>query len=290
MWEFREKTSDYPLIVSIGYILFASMWIFISDYLVINMPEIPLINAGIVHHAKGLLFVFVTGGMLYILMQRHQDKFLDKNREIEALSQEVHHRVKNNLALITSLLELERENRDFDSEYEELLVHTNFKIRTISVIHELLYQQNAYSRIDLDQFLVEFNDRVVSSVDEAEQVNLELQFDNDRHIKVDIKQAVPIALFLYECVLYTSRREAESVSGLFIDLYKTSTNLYLSCHFRAESDVPDIDLETPELLELQLASTLLTQLNAYRKTESDESETVVYVDIPLEENEEEEEV
>lgn len=219
-------------------------------------------------------------------MHKHREKFVNKNQEIIALSQEVHHRVKNNLALLTSLLELERDSREMDPEYEELLRHTNVKIRTISVIHELLYQQNAYSRIDLDRFLKEFNERVIAFLCDDDPVKMELQFDNKGRIEVDIKYAIPIALFLYECVVFTRRDEVAQLSRLLIDIYKTDSNLYLSCHFKSEDKVPAIDLEGSDLLELELARTLLTQLESFWKVEYDESEAVIYVDIPMQQNSE----
>jgi two-component sensor histidine kinase len=278
----EPQSDEYvnPLTVSMGYVCVSVAWIFLTDRLVINTDIIPL-SSSLIHHSKGVLFVLATGFLLYVFMRKYRDRVQSKNEEIKALSQEVHHRVKNNLALITSLLELERENRDFDPEYENLLMHTNFKIKTISVIHELLYQQNAYSKIDLDQFLSEFKERVVTPLTDGDSAEILLKFNNKRSIQVDIQYAIPVALFLYECVVYTIQYKGESIARLFIDLYKTDSNLYLSCHFRADNDVPHIDLGTSDNLELQLAHTLLDQLEAFWRVERDESEAVIYVDISL---------
>lgn len=202
------------------------------------------------------------------------------------LSQEVHQRVKNNLALVSRLLKHECDKREMNQEYEKLLMHTNLKVQTISVIHELLYQQHSHAQVDLDRFLKEFKERIIGTLIENDEMPIDLQFDNEGSVNVDIKYAVPIALFLYECVIFAKRSDVEPISRLFIDVYKTDSNLYLSFHCQSDYEVPVIDLEEPSRLELQLVQALIMQLDAVWKVEYDESEAVIYLDIPIRENEE----
>ena len=176
---------------------------------------------------------------------------------------EVQYEVKNNLGLITSYLETERVNRDPDAAYEDVLDQTNFDSNTLSIIHKLLHQHSRFAEVDLDRFLGDCRKRVFTRVKENDDVSISLQFDNDRNIEVESKCAIQIALLLYELVVYANRLDQTGLNQFFIDFYKTSSNLYISCHYRTDYEVPTIDLDRPDILELQLAQTLLNQLESY---------------------------
>ncbi len=268
-----------PVSISVGYVGISSIWILVSDYIAFNLG-MDWINPVSIQQGKGLLFVFVTGYLLNIILRQYRSRLVNREREIKSLNTEVHHRVKNNLALILSLLELERDDRNLDDSYNDLLKQTVYKIKTIAIVHEIQYQQESYSRIDLTGFLKEFNEKVLLQISDSENMPVELKFD-ERQVGIDVKIAIPVALLIYELVIYAKKHLTDLVAKVSLNIYQTTQNLYFSCHYEADRGHPLLNLDRADQLEIELTNAFLKQLKAYARVESDKTETVIYAEIPL---------
>lgn len=77
-------------------------------------------------------------------------------REKEILLKEIHHRVKNNMQMIQSLINLQMDKIE-DPEHRQPLIESNNRIQVMALVHESLYKTDTFSRIDLKQY---FNDLV----------------------------------------------------------------------------------------------------------------------------------
>jgi two-component sensor histidine kinase len=86
--------------------------------------------------------------------QRHLHEQIALRQEKEALLKEIHHRVKNNLQIISSILNLER-GRAADQQIRDALQDSQNRIRSIALIHEKLYQAHDLARIDLSEYMRE---------------------------------------------------------------------------------------------------------------------------------------
>lgn len=118
-------------------------------------------------------------------------------REKEALLSEIHHRVKNNLAVISGLLQLEQLNTG-DDRTEHLLKNSQLRIHSMATVHELMYKAKNFNRLPFDEFVL----TMVASIKEMyteESSNIEVQYDVD-NIKLNVNQAVPCGLIINELV------------------------------------------------------------------------------------------
>ncbi len=127
-----------------------------------------------------------------------EERLMKSLKEKEVLFREVHHRVKNNLQIITSMLNLQTMN--IENEWlAEQLVTTKNRILAMSLVHELLYQSDAIIKSNLSQYIDTLVQQIRSSYSsKGELVDIELQVDETIDISWD--QTIPIGLILHELI------------------------------------------------------------------------------------------
>lgn len=125
----------------------------------------------------------------------HQLK--DSLQEKEVLLREVHHRVKNNLAIMVGLLELQAEEAE-DPKSKHLLNETKNRVFSIFEVHELLYQTNDFTKINCSDYILTLLERIKSTYQRADQPII-FQTDID-DFKLNINLAIPLGLLLNELI------------------------------------------------------------------------------------------
>lgn len=126
-----------------------------------------------------------------------EQRLLQSLSEKEVLLKEVHHRVKNNLQVISSILSLQTAHVDGDKRILELLRVSRDRIRSMSFIHESLYQNKDFSSIDMADYIDGFSRNLVMSYSLNGKVLLEQELQKV-HLVLD--QAIPCGLILNELV------------------------------------------------------------------------------------------
>lgn len=127
----------------------------------------------------------------------NQNMLISKqNSEMEVMLREIHHRVKNNLQIITSLLRLQANNMDEEhsSSYQEAID----RVTAMAIIHEKMYQSGSLSKFDLEKYL----NSLVSSL----LLNYSISKKPELVIDVEVedmksKSIVPLALLINELLL-----------------------------------------------------------------------------------------
>jgi PAS domain S-box-containing protein len=127
--------------------------------------------------------------------RRMEDQIRASLRQKETLLREVHHRVKNNFQVITSLMSLQAANID-NRELHKYFEDAQSRIRSMALIHEKLYQAKDVSRIDLaSYFQTIFNELHASFTDS--RMDFEPVVEGDE-IYLNIDQAIPCGLIINE--------------------------------------------------------------------------------------------
>lgn len=116
-------------------------------------------------------------------------------REKEILLAEIHHRVKNNLAVITGLLELQSYSAENESA-RRILKDSQMRVNSIALVHEKLYQSEDFSEVSVNQYFRELAS-VVHKTMTTDEFNIDLELDIES-IKLPITQAIPCGLLLNE--------------------------------------------------------------------------------------------
>jgi len=117
--------------------------------------------------------------------------------EKEALLKEVHHRVKNNLQLITSLLTLQS-NRSDDPAVAELLSESRDRIRSMALVHENLYRAGDFARVRIRPHIQNLCAHLIRAYGPPRQL-IELVTEID-DIELDLERAIPVGLIINELV------------------------------------------------------------------------------------------
>lgn len=183
-------------------------------------------------------------------------------KEKEALLKEVHHRVKNNLQIIASLMNLQSASTA-DPVFLNLIRECRNRISSMAIIHEMLYQSKDLSKINSSEYIKQLVLSLESSFCSS-NIKVSFNLDLDETIVLEADRMIPLGLILNEIISNTYKyafpnKEVGNVSILF---RKEKENYYL----RIKDDgigLPDtFDVETLASLGLQLIVTLSEQLDA----------------------------
>ncbi len=116
--------------------------------------------------------------------------------EKEILLKEIHHRVKNNLALTISLLELQEEEIE-DEKTKKVLIDIIERIHTMELLHRKLYESPNLNKISLKSYVIDLIEAISQTYDKQKKVNISFEIEN---IDLDIETTMPYGLILNELV------------------------------------------------------------------------------------------
>ncbi len=151
-----------------------------------------------------LFSVYLLGGVFgKNLLHAHHNLYKTKNEleekinEKETLIKEVHHRVKNNLQTISSLLSLQSRSI-VDKEVKSLLKSSQNRVISMAMVHEMLYMREDLSKIEYRSYVQELAEYLIRSV-KGTSSNITLDIDIP-DVKLNIDTAIPLGLLINETV------------------------------------------------------------------------------------------
>ena len=180
--------------------------------------------------------------------------------EKDVLLGEIHHRVKNNLQIVCSLLDLQSARID-DAGVRDMLRDTRNRVRSMALIHQTLYQSNNFAEIDFASFLNTLGASLLSSYGaDPEHVTLRIRADAKA---LPLNTAIPCGLIVNELMANAlkhafSEGSPGAIDIVFEDLAADMARLTVSDN---GIGIPEtIDVGRTETLGLQLVSLLSDQL------------------------------
>ena len=117
-----------------------------------------------------------------------------KNAENELLLKEIHHRVKNNLEVVSSLLELQSAQMD-DPSVQAAMLSSQNRVHSMGIIHQKLYQGEHLAAIEMRDYFIHLGENIVSSFNAEGRVNIEC---NMPQLILDVDTAISIGLITNE--------------------------------------------------------------------------------------------
>ncbi|MBO6587055.1 MAG: PAS domain S-box protein [Gracilimonas sp.] len=208
----------------------------------------------------GETFIIGTGQDISDLKKRERE-LRASIHEKEVLLQEIHHRVKNNLAVISGLLELQVHEYS-DPTFSRLIQESQMRIQTMAMIHEKLYRSESLSRIFIHEYIDDLIDQIRSSIKigNAEiSVNTEIE-----DVELNINQAIPFALALNEIISNSLEHafKGKDQGKVTVKLEERDGVIYSTIKDDGVGFSTEEDLSTFNSLGMTLIKSLLSQIEA----------------------------
>jgi PAS domain S-box-containing protein len=205
--------------------------------------------------------VILVGTAMDITERKRMDAGLQSSlQEKDALLKEVHHRVKNNLQLISSLLNLQASRSKEPAEAERFSESRN-RVRSMALVHENLYRTGDFANVSMVSHIKALCTQLVRAYRMSDQ-NVDVVTDVDR-IELDLDQAVSVGLIINELVSNALKHAfPDGQSGLVQVSLKRSQNgrCILSVRDTGTGLPPGFDTSQSDSLGLQLVQDLTQQL------------------------------
>ena len=199
-------------------------------------------------------------------------KISESLREKNVLLSEIHHRVKNNLAVISGLLNMQMYNLENEGA-QKALQQSQLRIHSIALVHEKLYQNETFADIQITDFVKELAG-AISDAFEMPDKEISLNYEMEP-LRLDINQAIPFSLLVNECLVnaYKHAFKEQKSGEISITLTKNGANVDVEIADNGIGLPAGFDMEKESSLGLTLIRTLVNQLKGTGEYKSDKEST-----------------
>ncbi len=189
-----------------------------------------------------------------------ENQLLASLAEKEVLLKEIHHRVKNNMQVISSLLDLQS-GYITDKAVREMIQGSRERVRSMALVHEQLYQTADLARVDFAQYVEQLTGLLARSYDQtAGYIDLQLTVES---VRLSVETAVPLGLIINELVsnaykhAFADGRSGQITVELQVDSLRT---ICLIVQDNGLGMPAELDFRHVSSLGLTIVSTLIDQL------------------------------
>lgn len=204
--------------------------------------------------------------------KQREVKLRESLKEKETLLLEIHHRVKNNLAVVSGMMQLQAFEEE-DERLREKLYDSITRIKTMGSIHELLYRSESFSRLELNENI----EKLVEEITDTYSTGLDLNtvFELEK-INLNINQAIPFSLIINEVVTNALKHGFNGRQTGTLGVFLTEQDGTINIRITDDGTGLPEDFSASgnhKSLGLQLINTLAKQLRAEYEYETKKGKT-----------------
>lgn len=214
-------------------------------------------------------------------LKENEAKLLEALNEKDIMIMEIHHRVKNNLQVISSLLYLQSSYIE-NEHVNKILQDSQNRIQAMALLHEKIYQSDNFNKIDMPEYLESISRQIMSYYTYTTG-NIELQV-HVADLDISIEKAIICGLMVNELVTNSLQHAfVNRDSGLIrIDMQSREPDfVWLSVKDNGLGFPDGFDPHNTESLGLQLVINLAEQLNGEFRCVNDDEGAVVEIQFPI---------
>jgi len=198
-------------------------------------------------------------------LKHHADELQNSLKEKEVLLKEIHHRVKNNLQIITSLLYLQSLKIE-DEATQAIFKDSQNRVKSLALVHEKLYQSKDLARIDFSDYLKNLSSFIFTTYKTNIQ-NLKIDYDLDE-VYLSVEVSVPLGLIINELLsnvlkyaFINDQKEDFEDRIILIKLKKYADDKHIISVSDNGIGLPEsFNIEETESLGLKLVTSLVQQI------------------------------
>jgi two-component sensor histidine kinase len=207
--------------------------------------------------ALGMALLLGLLAVLYFQYQKIKEsraKISEQSDQLKLMMKELHHRVKNNLAIVSSLLKIQS-NRIEDEKAVQAVRQGQQRVEAMSLIHQRLYQTDKVTNINIKEYINDLTDSLMHAYGyNLEQFDLELYVEQE---ELDVDTAMPIGLIINELLTNSFKYAyANTAQPLLKISLKNQDGLTLE----VQDNGPGIDMEDWQKAKDSFGKKLITGL------------------------------
>jgi len=152
------------------------------------------------HHRNNEGKVIRTVGMVQDITERVEKEELIRQSllEKETLLSEIHHRVKNNMAVIYSLVDLQQEYGTLKKDPDSILMETKSRIRSMALVHEIVYENESFTDLDFLKLMEKLIENI-ENIFKNENQDIKIKLDV-KDVYLNLNMSVPLSLLANELI------------------------------------------------------------------------------------------
>lgn len=224
--------------------------------------------------ALGLLASLLTLGVFIFFYRKNKKQKVI----IENLQKELHHRVKNNLSIIDTFIEVAKEEFS-DSKFQTKLTELQNRIDSINEVHQQLYQNKDVTNLNLKKYIERLAQNITMSFSNS---NIELNNFIDNDLKIHADKSFPVGLIVNE-FLTNSYKYAfhDNCNGkIHIDIKEHKNQYELSLSDNGKGLPQDFDISKTESFGMRIMKLLTEQLNGTFQLSNNDSGVSLHITFP----------
>ncbi len=204
---------------------------------------------------------------------KNKNLLLDKkNAENELLLKEIHHRVKNNLAVVTGLLSLQSEEID-DPKTKDAIMEGQRRINSIGIVHQKLYLGKNPGAIEMKDYFLSLGESILDSFGTENRIELKILMEK---IDLDIDTAIPLGLIVNELLTNTIKYAFPKGEKGLITIHLEKQNNHILNLEVSDNGVGKTDIIRGTGFGGQLISLLTEQLNGIMSEKNQNGTTLIF--------------
>lgn len=242
---------------------FLSVPVLLGDQLV---GQIALANSETPYHEEDAKAITRLAEFFALAIQkkRSDDKIRNSLKDKEILLQEIHHRVKNNMQIISSLLNLQSSFIN-DPEAIDVFRESQNRVKSMALLHENLYQSRDMDKVDFRQYVKKLTDNLLITYSTSSSyIQKEIKVEN---VKLNIETAIPCGLIINE--LLTNSLKYAFPPGekgrIYLKIYSKEDKYVLLLGDDGVGLPENFNLESTQTLGLRLVHNLVNQIDGQLK-------------------------
>ena len=203
------------LLTLLYFILIASLLYF--EHL--NNPANPLAHnfQALFNLAYTAIIIYIFGLLYHFTILRTFQELDASNQQKALLLREVHHRVKNNLNMISAIIGLH--SNTLEGKEQEEMIKTQNRISSIAIVHEMLYKHDNFAQINFERYMKQLSTLILSTYASNKEININIE-SNTEYMPLEIM--VQLGIMVNEFITNSIKYAFPDNSGQ-IDIFLTQT-------------------------------------------------------------------